>query len=147
MVLGTDIRIAAEHAVFGLPEVRRGVIPFAGSMVRLPRQIGWCHAMELLLVGETIDAREAQRIGLVNHVVPAARGHAQGADDRPEDRRERRRWRCSASSRPWCAASGVPLAEGYRLEDESKRIVMASEDAREGPRAFMEKRAPRYTGR
>jgi enoyl-CoA hydratase len=146
MMLGTDIRVAAEHAVFGLPEVRRGVLPFAGSMVRLPRQIGWSAAMELLLVGETIDAAEARRIGLVNHVLPAAEVLPKALDLA----------RRIAANGPLAvqrvkhtavAASGVPLAKGFALEDESKRIVMASEDAREGPRAFMEKRAPNYTGR
>lgn len=146
MMLGTDIRVAAEHAVFGLPEVRRGVLPFAGSMVRLPRQIGWSAAMELLLVGDTIDAVEARRVGLVNHVLPAA-------DVMPKALDLARR---IAANGPLAvqrvkhtavAASGVSLVEGFRLEDESKRIVMASDDAREGPRAFMEKRAPNYTGR
>jgi enoyl-CoA hydratase len=146
MVLGTDIRIAAEHAVFGLPEVQRAVVPFAGSMVRLPRQIPYCHAMELLLVGEPIEAAKAQRIGLVNQVVPAA-------DVMPTAQAIARRiaengpLAVQSVKRTVVAASGVPLAEGYRLEDESTRVVMASEDAREGPRAFMEKRAPRYVGR
>ncbi|MCP5091932.1 MAG: enoyl-CoA hydratase/isomerase family protein, partial [Gammaproteobacteria bacterium] len=67
---GTDIRIAAEHATFGLGEVRFGLIPTGGSHVRLPRQIPWAVAMELLLTGETIDARRAYDIGLINRVVP-----------------------------------------------------------------------------
>jgi enoyl-CoA hydratase len=146
MVLGTDIRIAAEHAVFGLPEVRRGVIPFAGSMVRMPRQIPYCVAMELLLVGEPFGAEEARRVGLVNHVVPAS-------EVLPRAMEIARRIAANgpvavqAVKRTATAASGLPLDEGFRLEDEAYRIVMASEDAREGPRAFMEKREPRYTGR
>ncbi|NUZ07024.1 enoyl-CoA hydratase-related protein [Piscinibacter koreensis] len=146
MVLGTDIRVAAEHATFALPEVRRGVLPFAGSMVRLPRQIGWTAAMELLLVGEPIDAAEARRIGLVGHIVPAA-------EVMPKALELARRIAANAPlavqrvKHTAVAASGLPLAEGFRLEDESKRMVMASDDAREGPRAFMEKRAPNYTGR
>lgn len=146
MVLGTDIRIAAEHAIFGLPEVRRGVLPFAGSMVRLPRQIGYCAAMELLLVGEPIPAAEAWRLGLVNHVVaadavlPKARELAQHiAVNAP--------LAVQRVKHTVVATSGLPLAEGYQLENESARIVMASDDAREGPRAFIEKRAPNYTGR
>ncbi len=146
MVLGTDIRIAAEHARFGLPEVRRAVLPFAGSMVRLPRQIAWCQAMELLLVGEAIDAAEALRIGLVNRVVPADQVMPKALEIAAR----------IAANGPLAvqrvkqtvlAASGVPLAQGYGLEDEARQVVMASEDAREGPRAFMEKRAPNYTGR
>ena len=56
LMLATDIRVAAEHASFGLPEVTRAPLPFAGSMVRLPRLVSYCHAMELLLVGEAISA-------------------------------------------------------------------------------------------
>ncbi|MBL0418719.1 enoyl-CoA hydratase/isomerase family protein [Ramlibacter sp. AW1] len=146
MVLGTDIRIAAEHAIFGLPEVRRAVIPFAGSLVRLPRQVPHCVAMELLLTGEHISAAQAHRIGLVNHVVPAqevlpkARALAQLiAANGPVA--------VQAVKHAVQAASGRPLDEGFRIEDEAKRLVMSSEDAREGPRAFMEKREPRYLGR
>jgi enoyl-CoA hydratase len=146
MLLGTDIRVAAAHATFGLPEVRRGVIPFAGSLVRLPRQIGHCQAMEMLLVGDAVDARHALAIGLVNHVVaadevmPRALAIARRiADNGP--------LAVQSVKQTVLAASGVPLADGYRLEDEAKRIVMASADAREGPRAFMEKRAPKYSGR
>ena len=145
-VLATDIRITAAHARFGLPEAKRGLIPFAGSLVRLPRQVPYCRAMELLLLGETIGAEEALAMGLVNQVLPgpevlpramavAERLAANGPVALREIKRTVR------------ASSGLPLAEGYRLEDESKRVVMATEDAREGPRAFMEKRPARFTGR
>jgi enoyl-CoA hydratase len=146
MVLGTDIRICAENALLGLPEVRRGVIPFAGSLVRLPRQLAWCHAMELLLVGEPITAAHAHRIGLVNEVVPAA-------EVLPRARAIALRIAANAPlavqavKRTARETSGLPLADAYRIEDEAKRVVMASEDAREGPRAFMEKRDPTYRGR
>jgi enoyl-CoA hydratase len=146
MMLGTDIRVAAEHALFALPEVKRAVVPFAGSMARLPRQIGWAHAMELLLTGDPIDAATAQRIGLVNHVVPAAevlpRAMAIARKIAENGPLAVQRVKHTAT-----AASGVPLADAFQLENETYRIVMASEDAREGPRAFMEKRPPRYTGR
>jgi enoyl-CoA hydratase len=146
IMLGTDIRVAAEHALFGLPEVRRGVIPFAGSLARLPRQVSYCQAMELLLVGDMIGAAEAQRIGLLNHVLPAAEVMTKAmaiarkiADNGP--------LAVQRVKQTVTGASGRPLLEAFLLEDESKRVVMASEDAREGPRAFMEKRAPRYVGR
>jgi enoyl-CoA hydratase len=146
MMLGTDIRLAAEHARFGLPEVQRGVIPFAGSMARLPRQIAWCDAMELLLTGEAVDAAKALRIGLVNQVVPAAQlmPAAMAVAHRIAQNAPLAVQRVKKTA---VAASGVPLAEAWKLENESWRIVLASADAREGPRAFMEKRAPRYTGR
>ena len=72
ILLGTDIRIAADHASFGLPEVQRALIPFAGSLARLPRQIAQAHAMEILLTGRPVSAERALQIGLVNQVLPAA---------------------------------------------------------------------------
>ena len=145
-VLATDIRIAAEHATFGLPEVKRALIPFAGSLVRLPRQVAYCHAMELLLTGDSIGAADALRMGLVNRVVPASEVLPQAwevarriaANGPVAVRQVKRTVRDS---------SGLTLAEGYRLEDESNRLVMATSDAREGPRAFMEKRPPVYTAK
>lgn len=146
IVLGTDIRIAAENASFGLPEVQRAIVPFAGSMVRLPRQVSYCQAMELLLVGQPISAQEAFRIGLINHVVPAAEVMPKAMQIA----------RAIAANGPVAVqrikqtvieSSGVPLDQGYRLEDETKRIVMLTDDAVEGPRAFMEKRPPVYRGK
>jgi enoyl-CoA hydratase len=146
LLLGTDLRIAAEHATFGYPEAKRAVIPFAGSMVRLPRQITYAQAMELLLTGDAIDAAAALRLGLVNRVVPAS-------ELMPAAEELARR---IAANGPLAVrkiketvlrASGVPLHEGYAIEDETRRIVLASDDAKEGPRAFIEKRPPRYTGR
>ena len=145
-MLATDIRIAADHARFGLPEVKRALIPFAGSLVRLPRQIPYCHAMELLLLGEMVEAVDALRIGLLNQVLP-------GPDVLPQAMRIATRLAANGPvalreiKRTVRASSGLTLAEGYRLEDESKRIVMATKDAREGPKAFMEKRRARFFGR
>jgi enoyl-CoA hydratase len=68
----TDIRVAAEDARFGLAEVKHGLVPVGGSTVRLPRQIAFCHAMEILLTGEQLSAADALRMGLINKVVPAA---------------------------------------------------------------------------
>lgn len=146
LMLGTDIRIGVPGARFGLPEVRHALIPFAGSMARLPRQVPWPHAMELMLTGDPIDAAQALRLGLLNHVAP------------PEELLPRARQLAEriarngpvavrAVKRTALASSGRPLAEAYALEDAAKAAVMASEDAREGPRAFMEKRTPQYRGR
>ena len=145
MVLGTDLRVCAEDAILGLPEVRRGVIPFAGSLVRLPRQVSYCHAMELLLLGDPVTAVQAHRLGLVNEVVPAAQvlPRAQAlarkiAANAP--------LAVQAIKRTVRDTSGLPLADAYLIENEAKRQVLGSEDAREGPRAFMEKREPNYRG-
>lgn len=145
-MLGTDIRIAADHAVFALPEVQRALIPFAGSLVRLPRQISYCQAMEMLLTGDSINAAEAFRRGLVNHVVPADRVLAKAREVALR----------IAANGPLAVrrikqvvreTSGVELTTAFGTETEAWRVVRASEDAREGPLSFMEKRAPRYRGR
>lgn len=146
MMLGTDIRIAAEHAQFALPEVQRAVLPFAGSMARLPRQIPYAVAMRLLLTGEPIDATEAWRIGLVSEVVA-------GEQVMPRALAVARRiarngpLAVQAIKRTAVASSGLPLTEAYAIEDMAKRVVLATADAREGPLAFIEKREPRYEGR
>lgn len=146
MLLGTDIRLCAEHAMFALPEVQRAVIPFAGSLARLPRQIPHCIAMELMLSGRPIDATEAHRVGLVNRLVPADRLMVEAmatarriAANGPVA--------VQAVKRTVREAAGRPLEAGYALEDEAKLLVLSTEDAREGPRAFIDKREPRYVGR
>ncbi len=144
-MLATDLRIAAEHASFGLPEVKRALIPFAGSLVRLPRQIPYCQAMELLLLGDMVGAVDALRMGLVNQVLPAA-------EVLPGAMKMARRLAANGPvalreiKRAVRASSGLSLEDGFRLEDAAKRVVMATADAREGPLAFMEKRPARFTG-
>lgn len=144
-MLGTDLRIAADTAIFGLPEAKRGVIPFAGALARLSRQVPQALALELLLTGDAINASRAYEIGLINKVVPqtdllttALKWAESIAANGPLSLRE--------IKRVVLGASGRSLEEGYAMEDEAKRIVMASQDAREGPRAFMEKRQPRFVG-
>ena len=145
-MLATDLRIASNTAVFGLPEAKRGLIPFAGALVRLPRQMPQAIAMELLLTGDTIDAARAQATGLVNHVVPQAEvlptalriAEAIAANGPVAIQQIKKTVRLS---------SGASLDDGYALEDQAKAVVMGSEDAREGPRAFIEKRAARFRGR
>lgn len=146
LMLGTDVRVAAPHARFALPEVQRALLPFAGSMARLPRQVPHAVAMHLLLTGEPIAAEEALRVGLVNEVVqgeqvlPRAMALAERvARNGPLAVR--------AVKRTALAGSGLALAEAYALEDAAKAEVLASADAREGPRAFVEKREPRFDGR
>jgi enoyl-CoA hydratase len=140
-----DIRVAAEHAVFGTPEAKVGLLPGGGSISRLPRQIPWARAMELLLVGEPVTAGEALAMGLVNRVVPRA-------ELMPTARAFAERL---AANGPLAVqkikegavrGSGRPLEEALRIEDEVSAAVLASKDAREGPRAFKERRPPRFTG-
>lgn len=126
-------------------EVKRAILPSAGSMVRLPRQIAFCKAMEILLVGDTFSAQEAYRIGLINSVVPADQLMAKAeecahkiADNGPVAVRKIKETVLRGLS--------VSLEEGFQIESESARAVLATEDAKEGPRAFIEKRKPRYVG-
>ncbi len=141
----TDIRIASRSASFGLSEAQRGLVPGGGSMVRLARQVPHCKAMEILLLGERIPAEEAHRIGLVNEVVEPER-----VLPRAEEIARRLARNGPLALRKIKEAvlrtSGEPLARAYEIENECSAVVMASKDAREGPRAFIEKREPVFTG-
>ncbi|MGH7865776.1 MAG: enoyl-CoA hydratase/isomerase family protein [Candidatus Binataceae bacterium] len=146
LIQACDLRIASQSASFGLQEVKWAIIPAAGSLARLQRQIPYCKAMEILLTGNRIDAQEAYRIGLVNYVVapedvmPKAieLAHAIAANGPLAVRKIKEAVR---------RCSGRPLEEAYKIENECARFVMLTEDAKEGPRAFMEKRKPVYQGR
>jgi enoyl-CoA hydratase len=146
MLEATDLRVAAQGARFGLQEPRWGLFPVSGSTVRLPRQIPYAVAMEILLTGELIDAQRAYEIGLVNRVVPAAEllGAALRfaeviSENGPIAIREIRR-----SVR---ACLGRPEPEALDLERQFGMPVFATQDAREGPRAFLERRKPHFEGR
>jgi enoyl-CoA hydratase len=140
-----DLRIAAEHAIFGTPEAKVGLLPGGGSITRLPRQIPYARALEMLMVGDPFSAQEALAMGLLNYVVPKERLleralelAAKLARNGPLAIRK--------IKEGLLRSSGLPLAEAYAIESEVSAAVMASKDAREGPRAFMEKRKPRFTG-
>ena len=141
---GTDLRIAAEHATFGLGEVRWGIIPTGGSHIRLPRQIPWAVAMELLLTGRPITAQRAYDIGLINRVVPAA--------DLMDEAMKLAETICkngplAVRTAKEIAVRALGLESGFVLEKALGDRVMKSDDAKEGPRAFAEKRAAKFTGR
>lgn len=141
---GTDLRIAAAHATFGLGEVRWGIIPTGGSHIRLPRQIPWAVAMELLLTGRPITAKRAYDIGLVNEVV--------AADQLMPTALKWAETICkngplAVRTAKEIAVRALGLESGFVLEKAIGARVFASDDAKEGPRAFAEKRPPRFTGR
>src|SRR3990170_7048334 len=138
LLQGTDIRIAAEHATFGLSESKRALVPGGGSMVRLARQIPYCKAMEILLTGDRIPAQEAYRIGLVNYVVPAAEVMPT-AERFAQTLAENGPLAMQKIKEAVTRTSGIPLDEAYKIETDCADEVMKSEDAMEGPRAFMEK--------
>ncbi len=146
LMQATDLRVAVDSASFGLQEVKWAIIPAGGSLARLQRQIPFCKAMEILLTGNRINAEEAYRIGLINYVVsreqlmPKAEELARAiAENGPLAVRKIK----EAVTR----CSGLPFEQAFKIETELSGEVMASDDAKEGPRSFMEKRKPRYKGR
>ncbi|MGV9702295.1 crotonase/enoyl-CoA hydratase family protein [Streptomyces sp. NPDC003483] len=140
---GTDIRVAAESALFGLFEVRRGLFPIGGSTVRLPRQIPRTHALEMLLTGRSYSAAEAAAIGLVGRVVPD--GTALDAALEIAERVNA----CGPLAVEAVKASvyetaGMTETEGLAAELARGWPVFDTADAKEGSRAFAEKRPPVY---
>jgi enoyl-CoA hydratase len=143
LLLGADIRAAVPHARFGLPEVKWSIYPFGGSTVKLTQQIGYVHAMDLLLTGRLIDAAEAARLGLVNRVLPTA---------------ELMPWALATAEtiaanspsavqavKTQISASIADFAKSREaLEQELGDRVRASPHFKEGVAAFLEKRKPNY---
>jgi E-phenylitaconyl-CoA hydratase len=146
MSLACDIMIAAEHARFGLPEVKVGICPGGGGVVRLPRTIPRRLAAEMLFTGKTIDAREAYRIGLVNKVVPA--------DQLMDEARKMAETICEGAplavryaKEIMLRSRDLPLEEALRLEDDFQTLIMRTRDFEEGITAFREKRKPEWEGK
>lgn len=144
VLLGTDIRIAGESATFGLPEVRWGLIAAGGAHVRLPRQVPWAVAMQLLLTGRPIPAARAYEVGLVNEVVPDGTA-LERALALAEQIAANGPLAVRASKR--IAVAALDLGRAFRTEAALADAVFRSDDAREGPQAFLERRAPTFTGR
>ncbi len=140
-----DLRLAAEHAVFGTPEARVGLLPGGGSLTRLPRQVAYAHAMEILMLGEPFSAQRALEIGLVNRVLPGPELR-EAALDLARRLAANAPLALRAIKEGVLRSSGVPLARAFEIESEVSAPVLRSADAREGPRAFAEKRPPRFTG-
>jgi enoyl-CoA hydratase len=142
----TDIRVAATNSRFAIAEVKHSLFPMAGSTVRLPRQIPYCRAMEILLAGEQFSAADALQWGFINKVVPDG-----------EVMKEARRYAdvisengplaVQAVKRSVLAALGRPTAEGLQSEHEIGVPVAMSADAKEGTKAFKEKRRAVFHGR
>ena len=145
LIEATDIRIAADHAVFALPEPRVGVVPGAGSMVRLARQLPWAHAMKILLGGESVTAQQALQMGLISEVVPLAQLQAR-AEQYAQNICQQAPLALQAIKRTALETHTLPWDEAYQYEMEQAGAVMMSMDAREGPRAFKEKRQPDFRG-
>lgn len=146
LAMACDIRIATEGSQFGLSEVTRGIIPGGGGTQRLPRLIGLGPALEILYTGERVSAQEAFRLGLVNRVV-AAGEHTAAARALADRINQNAPLAVRAIREAAMRGIEVPLEQGLRIEAFLSRINRDTEDSREGPRAFAEKRPPRFQGR
>ena len=146
LAMNCDIVIASESASFGQPEVNVGIIPGAGGTQRLPRVVGKYKAMEMILTGKLISADEAYRIGLVNHVVP------------PESlMEEAKKIAADIASKPPISirsakeailkAQDTTLEVGLEFERKAFYMLFATEDGKEGMKAFLEKRKPTFKGK
>jgi enoyl-CoA hydratase/carnithine racemase len=146
LVLACDLVVAAEHAIFGIPEVKRGLIAAGGGLVRLPKRLPMATALELALTGDSISAARAYELGLVNRVVPADRVLDEALElasriieNAPLSVRYSREITVKAAE--------VSEEEAWKLSDDASAVVFTSADAREGPLAFAEKRPPNWVGR
>lgn len=145
LALACDIRVAADSAKFGQPEVGLGIIPAAGGTQRLPRVVGMGWAKHLILTGEIIDARQALEIGLVTAIMPASQLQVRARELAKRILRQgplaARLARLSLN-----ASARVDLDSGLLIETLAQAICYDSEDKREGTSAFLEKRKPKFTG-
>ena len=146
MLGGADIRVACPEAQFAVMEPKRGLFAGGGTTVRLPRQIVFPHAMELLLCADLVPAARALEMGLLNAVVPrdellaAAYGYARRITANAP-------LAVQATKRSVWEGLGMSLKDAYRNESAIASEIFATEDAKEGPLAFKEKRPPRWQGR
>ncbi|MFI6900423.1 crotonase/enoyl-CoA hydratase family protein [Nonomuraea sp. NPDC050394] len=145
LLIGTDLRVVAESATLGLFEAKRALFPMGGAAIRLPRQIPYCHAMDLLLTGRSVTAAEALSMGLVNRVVPDGRALAV-AREIADDIAASGPLAVQAILRTYRDTLGLAEPEALKVSDEYGWPVIGSEDAREGSRAFKEKRPATYRG-
>jgi enoyl-CoA hydratase/carnithine racemase len=146
IMLACDLVVAADHATFGIPEVKRGLFAGAGGLIRLPKRLPLAIALELALTGESIDADRALALGLVNRVVPVGRLIEEAfalADLIADNAPLAVRW----TKKVVVGAVSVGDKEGWALNNEAVGIVFTSADAMEGPVAFAEKRKPRWQGK
>ena len=146
LAMACHVRIASETAKFGQPEVKLGIGPGYGGSQRLPRLVGQGRALELILTGEMIDAREAHRIGLVNAVVPQA-DLLRTAMELMRKMLANGPIALGLSIDAVVRGVELPLEDALLLEADSFGLLAATDDMREGLRAFLEKRQPRFTGR
>ncbi len=135
LALACTFRLATPRAKMGLPEIKLGLIPGYGGTQRLPRLVGEARALDIILSGRTVDAAEAERIGLVNRIVD-------GDDPAAIGRDYARQFTGYSLCASLFARLAVPLADGLRIESDLSTLAYQTADAREGMQAFVEKRPP-----
>jgi enoyl-CoA hydratase len=145
LAMACHIRIASEFAKFGQPEVKLGLVPGYGGTQRLPRLVGKGRAMQLLLTGEMIDAQEAYRIGLVNRVLPAAE-LIPAVTAMLQTIMSNSPLAVSHCIEAVNSGYDLPLADAMTLEATAFGLLASTQDKQEGTRAFLEKRAPKFSG-
>ena len=146
LLFACDIRVAADHATFGLSEVKRGILPGNGGTQRVLRQLPYPLAMELLLLGDKVTAQDALRLGLVNKVV-AKEDLMTTAMDYAHRLCENPPLAVRAIKELAIRSQSMHLSDGLRLEAAMQRVLLTTQDAREGRQAFAEKRKPIFRGR
>ncbi len=146
LLFSTDIRVASEHAIFGISEVKRGILPGNGGTQRALRQMPYPFAMELLLIGDTLTAEDALRLSLINKIVPheqlmdAAMDYAKRITANPP-------LAVRAIKELAVRSQYMHINDGLRLEQSIQTVLRQSEDAKEGPKAFAERRPGVFHGR
>ena len=146
LLLATDIRVASEHASFDLSEVKRGILPGNGGTQRTIRQLPYPIAMEMLLLARRLSAERAAHFGLINEVVPHDRV-VHVAMERAGELASMAPLAVRAIKELAVRGQYMPLNEGLRFEQIIQDRLISTEDGKEGPRAFAEKRPPNYKGR
>jgi enoyl-CoA hydratase len=146
MVLSCDLVVASETARFGLPEVKRGLVAAGGGLLRLPRRIPYHQAMHLLLTGDVVPVAQLERFGLVNEVVPEGQATTAALDLAAKIARNAP-LAVQATKQISAAALDWRQVDAFSLQEEFTEPVLSSQDAREGARAFVERREARWQGR
>jgi len=146
IMLSCDLVVAADHATFGIPEAKRGLIAGAGALIRLPKRVPAAVALEMAMTGDPIDAQRALALGLVNRVVPAAR-LLEETLALAERITENAPLAVRYSKQVIRQGGEVPEDEGWKINDAAVGVVFSSADAMEGPIAFAEKRRPSWQGK
>jgi enoyl-CoA hydratase/carnithine racemase len=146
LALACDLRVAAETARFALPHIVSGLIPWDGGTQRLPRIVGKAKAMEMILTGESLDAIDAYKIGLVNKVVPPE-GLLQTVKNMGQAMASKASLALKYAKEAIHEGLDLTLEQGLRLEADLYFLLQTTEDRTEGVRAFLEKRHPQFKGR